>query len=1116
MTAPDPLDRLRALPHDRRTAFLRRLRQERAQYDLHPLTAAQRRMWLHDRLWPGSPMCQVHFRFELAGPLDEAALVEAFDRVLARHQALRTVFLEIDGEPWQWVLPRAPEGARLRLGADHEGGPFDLAAAPPVRATLVQDGAERRVLHLELHHIVCDGWSMGLLFDDLSRAYGGALPGPAPRHVDVAAESEAEELVEFWRRHLDGAPAAIGLPTDLPRPPVLDESGAELSFDWPAELAHGTAGLAAEVAGTPYMVLLAAWQAVLSRYGGPDLVVATPVAGRTTLAAEGAVGLFANTVALRAAVPGTLTFRGLLERVRGTTLAALAHQELPFDSLVDRLRVERDPGSTPLAQVMFAMESGWAERLRLPGVTVHGVELPTGTAMFDLTLTLTPGPDGIAGRLEYRTSLFTAATAARIVGHVRTLLTAALADPDRRIEDLPLLTAQERRTVDAWTGTRPPVAPWRPVTELIAAVPAERIAVVHGGRPGPGTPGGDGPGREGTDGHGTGDRLNGTCERLSYGELRARADRIAAAVRAAGAVDETPVGVCLRPGPDAVAAFLGILAAGAVYVPLDPDLPAERLRYLVEDSGTALVLAEPGTFALLPEGPTVLTPGPESGPGRDGARDPQPAAPRPAVTLRPDQAAYLIYTSGSTGRPKGVVSTHRGLTNLADAIRDLLAIGPDDRVLAFHAPGFDAAVSDLLTALCAGAELHLAPRAERMPGPDLARTLRERRITMVDVPPIALQAMDPAELPDLRVLTVGGEACPVDVAEAWRAGRAFHNTYGPTEASVMVTGGRYRGGPTVPIGRPLTGTRIHVLDDALRPVPIGVVGELYLGGAGVGRGYLGRPGLTAAAFLPDPFVGGGARLYRSGDLARWRDDGTLDILGRRDRQVKIRGNRVEPGEAEARLRECPGVARCAVVVREDEPGRRRLVGYLVPDGAGAPGADALRETLLRSLPDYLVPEAFVVVPDLPTTPNGKLDHRALPVPTTARPRLGTPYRAPRGATETAVAAVWRAVLGLDRVGADDNFFDLGGNSMLVVKVHTGLREALGVRLAAVDLFRYPSVARLARFLDADGGTGRDTAAPARPAAAATATTAGTATTTAPGRRALAARTRRLHAGEGES
>jgi amino acid adenylation domain-containing protein len=1062
MTTPDLLDRLNALPDDRRAAFLRALRRDHGRYDLHPLTSAQRRMWLHDQLWPDSEMCHVKFRIELDGPLDLPALATAFDRVLARHQALRTLFVEIDGEQWQLVLPEAPAGTRLRVGEFVGYQPFDLHLAPPVRATLTQAGPDHWVLHLELHHIVCDGRSMGLIFDDLSRYYAGQDDGPAaPRHVDVAVESDDPALVSFWRAELDGAPATIDLPVDRPRPLVLDESGDELTFTWPAELAGGVAELAARSGGTPFMVLLAAWEAVLCRYGqAADVVVATPVSGRTTSAAEDTVGLFANTVALRATVDTTTTFRELVAHARERTLAALAHQDLPFDTLVDRLHPERDPGSTPLVQVMFAVESGWSDRLALPGIAVHGVEVPTGTATFDLTLTLTPGAAGIAGRLEYRTTLFDRATAARLAEHVRTLLAAALVEPDRRIAELPLLTAEEQRAVDAWSATKRAPSPERSVFDMVAKIPPERVAVV--------------------------------CpdQRVTYGELVARANQIAALLRRAGITDETPVGVCVPTCPDGVSAFLGVLAAGGMYVPLNPALPAERIHFLVEDSGTDIVLAHTATASLVPPGRTVV------------ALDELSVrpCPPPPVDIRPDQAAYLIYTSGSTGRPKGVVNTHRGLTGLAAAIHDLLPIGPADRVLQFHSPGFDAVVSDLLTALCAGAELHLVPHHDRVPGPDLTRTLREHRITMLDVPPVALQAIDPAEVPDLRILTVGGEACPTDIAAAWAAGRSFYNTYGPTETSVMVTGGRYLGGPTVPIGHPLTGARIHVLDAELRPVPAGVVGELCVGGGCVGRGYLGRPALTAAAFVPDPFAGDGQRMYRTGDLARWRPDGSLDIIGRRDAQVKIRGNRVEPGEVEARLRDCAGVLRCAVVVREDQPGDKRLVGYVVPDRAMVDGvnADALRDDLLRLLPDFMVPAAFVELRELPVTPNGKLDHRALPAPTNHRPRLGTAFRSPRGATEQAVAQVWRTVLGLDRVGVDDNFFDLGGNSMLLVRVHTGLKEALHVQLAAVDLFRYPTVARLARFL-VDGEPDPVASGPAD----------GT------GRRALATRTRRVRGEQGK-
>ncbi|WP_405164779.1 amino acid adenylation domain-containing protein [Nocardia sp. NBC_01499] len=1057
MTTPDLTQRLHALPADRKAAFLQALRRHPERYDLHPLTAAQRRMWLHDRLRPGSPMYRVTFRIDLHGALEIPALTAAFDQVLARHQALRTLFVEIDGEPWQLVLPEAPAVTRLRVGDVAAPLPFDLDGAPRVRATLTAAGPDRWVLVLELHHIVCDGWSMGLIFDDLSLCYAGRDVGPAPRHVDMAAEPLDDELVRFWLTELDGAPPTITLPLDRPRPAIVDEDGDEFAFTWPASVANGVTKLAAELGATPFMVLLAAWEAVLRRYGpDPDFVVATPVAGRTALSADGVVGLFVNTLALRAEVDLATTFRALVRQVRDRAIAAFEHQHLPFDTLVDRLRPEHDPSRTPVAQVMFAVEDGWADRLSLPGIAVHCVEQSTGTATYDLTLTLTPRQREISGRLEYRTALFDRATAERMAGHVQTLLSAALAEPERQVWELPMLTDAEHRMITAWGTSKPSRSAERPVHELIAEIAPERIAVVCRGH------------------------------RVTYGELGARANQIATLLHRNGITAERPVGVCLPTCPDAVAAFLGVLAAGGMYVPLNPELPAERIRYLLDNAGVDIVLARASTVALLPPSTTAL------------ALDELAIAPcpPPKVAVPPAAAAYLIYTSGSTGRPKGVVNTHRGLTNLAAAMRDLLALRPDDRVLQFHSTGFDVMVSDLVTALCAGAELHLVSRHDRVPGPDLVRALREHRITVADLPPIALQAMDPAAVPELRVLTVGGEACPVDVARAWASGREFYNSYGPTEASVTATSGRYTDGPTVPIGRPTAGSRIYLLDDRLRLVPAGVAGQLYIGGAGVGRGYLGRSALTAAAFVPDPFADVGQRMYRTGDLARWRPDGSLEFLGRADAQVQIRGHRVEPGEVEARLRECAGVARCAVVVREDRPGDKRLVGYLVAEpNADGPSTDALRAELLRTLPDYLVPTAFVEVPGLPMTPNGKLDHRALPAPSVHRPRLGTAFRPPRGEAEQTVAAVWRTVLGLNKIGADDNFFDLGGNSMLLVPVHTGLEAAMGVKVPAVELFRYPTVAQLARFLIEGESSARST--------------------TTGNRRAAAMRARRVRVGQGE-
>ncbi|MEU0878076.1 amino acid adenylation domain-containing protein [Lentzea sp. NPDC005914] len=1025
--------------------------------DLYPLTPAQRRMWLHDKLMPDSPMYLVTYRIELAGALDVPAFTRAFDEVLARHQALRTVVVEKDGDPRQLILPEAPEITRLHVTSSPSSPPPGLHGAPPVRATLTAEGPDRWLFQLTLHHIFCDGWSMGLIFDDLSRIYSDLPVEPAPRHVDVATPPVDESLVAFWRDQLSGAPATLDVPADRPRPEVLDERGDEVSFDWPARLAQGVTGFARELGTTPFVVLLAAWEAVLHRYTREnDFVVATPVAGRNALATENAVGLFVNTLALRAAVDDRMTFRDLVNRVRDTTLAALARQDLPFDALVKELRLDRDPSRTPLAQVMFAVEDRWEDRLQLPGVIARCVEQPTGTATFDLTLTLTPRPSGIAGRLEYRTSLFDRTTADRVVDHLETLLTAAVAEPECLIADLPVLTEPERSDIEAWSGTRPPLDD-RSAHALMSDVASDRVAIV--------------------------------CEdrRVTYGELDHRSGQIASILRGRGITAETPVGVLLPVCSDVVAAFLGVLRSGGMYVPLNPELPADRLRYMVEDGGVEVVLAHSSTMSLVPAGTSAIA--------LDRLGD-ETGLPMGDAGVSPDQAAYLIYTSGSTGRPKGAVGTHRGLANLARANRDLLGVRPDDRVLQFHSPGFDVMVSDIMTALSAGAELHLASRHDRIPGPDLVRTLRDRRITVADLPPVALQAMDPADLPDLRVLVVGGEHCPADVAAAWSRGREFYNAYGPTETSVTVTCGRYVDGPTVPIGRPLAGCRIYILDDEERPVPVGVTGQLCVGGAAVGRGYLGRPALTAAAFVPDPFAGAGQRMYRTGDLACWRPDGTVIIQGRADTQVKIRGHRIELGEVEARLRECAGVSRGVVIVREDQPGERRLVGYFVADPSHDVGTDGLRRELKGLLPDYMVPTVFVEVPDLPMTPNGKLDHRALPVPSASRPSLGTAYKAPRSSMEKAVAAVWQSVLGLERVGVEDNFFDLGGSSMLLVKVHTGLRETTGAEVAAAELFRFPTVAQLARFLT----EGESSPVAARPVPG--------------GRRALAERTRRVRGGRG--
>ncbi|WP_052744758.1 non-ribosomal peptide synthetase [Micromonospora sp. HK10] len=1067
---PDELRRrVDALPPERRRAFLAAVRADGDRYGVHPLTAAQEWMLLLAQLRPDSPAYHVPYRVDLRGELDVAALRAALDLVVARHEALRTVFVPLDGQPHQLVLP--PAGLPVPvvdLAPDELDGyataeavrPFDLARGPLVRATLCRTGPADWTLLLSLHHVVCDGWSMGLLFDELSTAYAAlragqapALP-PVPRDVPAALRqdrlldpAELARRLDWWRDTLAGAPPGLDLPTDRPRPAELEDAGHEIEFCWPPALAELVAEAGRRTGATPYMIFAAGWAALLHRRSQQaDLLIATPVANRQTLDSETAVGFFVNTLVLRSRLDAGLTFAGLLDQLRDRALSALT-DPVPFDALVQELRPERDPGRHPLAQVMFAVEDGWEDRLALPGLTVLASgETHTGTSMFDLTLTVIPHDGRIDGRVEYRTRLFDEGTARALADQLDTLLTAALTDPDTPVDRLPLLgPAAGRELVDRWAATAPPVDDRLTLPELVARRAAgapDAVAVAY---------------------------LDRT---LSYAELDAAATRLARTLRGRGVRDEHTVGVCLPAGPQWVVAFLAVLRAGGVYLPLDPQLPAARLAHLLADADARLVVTAAGAVEALPDadapllrldepaGQVVPREGPVAGEPAPGTA----ALPSP----HPDAAAYLIYTSGSTGRPKGVVGTHRGLRNLAEAQARLVGVRPDDRVLQFHSVSFDVSLSDLVTALTAGATLRLLGPDERTPGPDLAAALVRHRITVADLPPVVLDALDPAAVPRLRVLTVGGEPCAPDVAAAWSRGRLLINGYGPTEATVTATAARC--GPDdgeLPIGRPLAGVRGYVLDAELRPVPPGVPGELHLAGAGVARGYLGDPALTAQRFRPDPYVPG-QRMYATGDLVRWRADGQLVFLGRADDQVKINGYRIELGEVEARLRDCPGVRRAAAVVRTDSPGGRRLVGYLVGDGLDV---EEIRRELLCQLPRYLVPAALVPVSDLPMTASGKLDPRRLPAPAPTRPAGA--YVAPTGELERAVAETWREVLGLAEVGAHDNFFDLGGTSMLLARVQTRLTERLGRPVPAVELFRHPTVALLARHLGGADATPAD-------------------------------------------
>jgi amino acid adenylation domain-containing protein/non-ribosomal peptide synthase protein (TIGR01720 family) len=1033
-----------------------------------PLSFAQRRLWFLDRLSPNNPFYNEPASWRLSGRLDAAALGRALDAVVARHEALRTTFAEVDGEPTQAIAPALPvslaridlsrlpalprEGEAERLARAEARRPFDLARGPLLRAWLLLLAEGEHQLLLVLHHIVCDNWSVQLVLADLLALYGGAaLPDLTIQYADYAAwqrrlgGEETARALAHWRERLAGAPELLALPADRPRPAVQTYRGARHRFRLPGDLAESLAALSRREGATLFMTLLAAFSLLLGRYAGEDdLVVGTPVAGRTRAELEPVVGCFANTLALRLRLSRAPTFRALLAETRATCLAAYAHQEVPFEQLVEALAPPRSLGHAPLVQVLFQLLNAPAAPLALPGLALRPLPIDTGTAKFDLTLFLreeADGLSGLSGNVEYATDLFAAESIARMMGHYAALLRGAVEEPDGELDDLSLLDEQERRQVlREWNRTARAFPDDACLHERIAARAArvpEAVAAVF------------------------------ADASLTHGELAARAGRLARRLRLLGVGPDGLAGVLLERSLDLIVALLAVLEAGGAYLPLDPDSPRERLAGMIADAAPRVLLTSAPLAERLPAGmemPVLLldVSGPE--PAIAGAPLTRPGA-------RLDDLAYVIYTSGSTGRPKGVMIPHRGVVNRLRWMQEALPLTPADRVLQKTPFTFDVSVWELFWPLLEGATLVLArPGGHREPA-YLARAIAAERITVVHFVPSLLEVFlgEPGlaeSCAALRQVVCSGEALPPTAAEHCRARlprAALWNLYGPTEASIDATAWRCAAGEdTVPIGRPIANMQAYVLDGRLRPVPVGLPGELYLGGVGLARGYLDRPELTAESFVPDPFAPApGTRLYRTGDRARFRADGALDYLGRRDGQVKVRGVRVELGEIETVLREAAGVRAAAVVAQAVGPGDLRLVAYVVGEGAALAPAH-LRAALAERLPAALVPAAFVPLPALPLSPNGKLDRRALPPPDWSRhgetPGITAPPRTP---AERALARIWAEVLSRERVDADDDFFALGGHSLLAMQVVARVRAALGVELPVSAFFHTPRLAGLA-------------------------------------------------------
>ena len=1040
-----------------------------------PLSFAQERLWLVDQMEGAGALYNVAVARRLAGALEVEALRGALAEIVRRHEALRTVFREVEGSLRQVIVPFAgfevpledlsgldePEAEAERRAVQDAALPFDLAAGPLVRARLLRLGAEDHVLLLCVHHVACDGWSMGVLFHELKVLYGAfreeresPLPELAVQYADYAVwqrrhlDGDAlEPHLAYWRQTLSGAPELLALPADHPRPAARTYQGGHERVELPAELLERLRALGQGESATLFMVLLGAFQALLSRYGGgDDVVVGSPIAGRTSRELEGLIGYFSNTLVLRTDLGGDPAFRDVLRRVRAATLGAYEHQDVPFDRLVAELRPERSLSHSPLFQVTFTLQDGDLSRWSLPGLGGVSVIPTEPQAKFDLMLTMETTRHGLRAGLTYATDLFERGTVQRMLGHLQRVLEQVAGSADVRLSELKLAGEVERALLAAGHATRS-----FPVAERLDQR-FERRAME---RP-------DAPALT----------FEGTT--ATYGEVNDRANRLAHRLRALGVGPEVRVGIALERSAELVVAILAVLKAGGGYVPLDPSYPAERIAFVLEDAQIPVLVTASHLVAQLPAfaGATLCI-------DTDAAAIAAESGENPAVESGPDSLAYVIYTSGSTGKPKGVQVTHANVARLFDATEPWFGFAADDVWTLFHSCAFDFSVWEIWGALLYGGRLLVVPFLTTRSPEDFHRLLVDEGVTMLSQTPSAFKQLVQADLASgvdasalrLRSVVFGGEALDPQSLRPWmeRHGEQprLVNMYGITETTVHVTyrvitrADLDRAGS--PIGVPIPDLSLYVLDSRLEPVPPGVPGELFVGGAGVARGYLNRPELNAERFIQDPFSADpAALLYRSGDLARRRADGELEYMGRADQQVKIRGFRIETGEIEAVLLSHPALAASAVIAREDAGGERRLVAYVVArPGAAEPTAAELRAHLAAALPDYMVPSAFVPLEVLPLTENGKLDRRALPAPEDVRTAVAADaYLAPSNAAEQALAGVWAEVLGVERVGIDDNYFALGGDSIRGVRLVAAARRR-GLTLSIPHIYRHQTVRALA-------------------------------------------------------
>ena len=1046
---------------------------------LLPLSYGQQRMWFLSQLATDLPYYHVRSALDMEGDLDIAVLRRSLNDIVDRHEVLRTTFHTCTGQPVQHLatdidIPLPLEEVDAPPGVEQEAAliqclkreicrPFDLEKGPLLRARLLRLNPQRHVLVLTIHHIVMDGWSMGVFRRELEIFYNTYATGrtlslpPLPiQYADFAHWQRNQEEHwaphwEYWRARLSDAPQRLELPTDHPRPAVQSFRGGGYSFPVSAPLSTALRELSRRENITLFMVLLASFKVLLHRYTQQeDLVVGSPTASRNWPEVEGLIGCFINTVVFRTDLSGNPTFRELLSRVRAGTLEAYAHQDLPFDRLVEELQPERHSSFHSLFQVMFVMQNVPIDRLELEGLKLREIDAQIDTSRFDLTLTMEDTGESLLGRIEYSRDLFEETTIRRMFDCFKTLLERVVRNPDQRIADIPLLTEAEYRSLGRGVGH----SLYPQDQSLVALFDAQ----VERSPEAPAVVCGD--------------------QQFSYRQLQTRANQLAHRLIAQEVGPEKRVGLCVERSVDLVVGIVAILKAGGAYVPLDLSYPSERLAYQLADAQVAVLLTQGSLVDRMPaDVPLLLV---------DEASLAAESSAPPAVALAVDNLAYVIYTSGSTGQPKGVGVSHRQIVRLFSATQDWFHFGEQDVWTLFHSIAFDFSVWELWGPLLHGGRLVVVPYLVSRSPDMFYQLVRDEGVTVLNQTPSAFNQFMAAEEEagrsalqhSLRLVIFGGEALVYDNLKPWFERHAedapqLVNMYGITETTVHVTyhpirhtDVEERGGSL--IGHPIPDLQVHVLDRALQPVPVGVYGELYVGGSGVALGYLGRSGLTASRFVPDPFSSeAGQRLYRTGDQARYRSDGTLEFLGRTDRQVKIRGFRIELGEIEETLRKCPGVREVAVLARGKSPDGKRLVAYVVCGREESCSVDELRFFLERQLPAYMVPATFVRMAEFPLTSNGKIDYGALPESGTERPELGRAYVAPNTPVEKALTDIWSEIIAVEQVGIDDNFFALGGDSIRSIQFLSKAREK-GIKIDLHQVFQFQTVRQLAPVVAAEG------------------------------------------------